>query len=205
MTLTPKDNLYTGQLRKYTREDKEKFALQWILHGEISSAAEACGIPRKTAAAWTHARWWERLVEVVRLRHKDEIEAKFEHIIAKSADQILERLDKGDAVVVKGKVVRVPVRAKDLAGVMATTQDKLRVSRNQPNNFSVTATLDLKQLASNFARAGRTYQRVLHDKKDPDNLPYFGQKGQNTDDLDAEEVIEEAQLEELEDDGSTIN
>lgn len=190
---------------KYTREDKEKFALQWILTGNVSKAAKACGIPRETTLRWMKKAYWERLVEYVRLRHKDELEAKYEAILDKSADQIIDRIDNGDPAIIRGKVVRVPVKAKDLAGVMGTTQDKLRISRNQPNNISVSATMDLRQLASNFARAGRTYQQVLHGRADPDKLPYFGAAGQPTDNID--EVDETAELEELEDsndDGSDL-
>ncbi len=188
MTSTPK-----LPPRKYTREDKEQFALQWLLHGNVSKASAAIGVPRQTAQLWMKSRWWGSLIDRMRLIHKEEIESKYEHIITKAADGLLDRLENGDEVMTKGgKMTRIKVKARDLAGVMGTTQDKLRISRNQPNNISVSATLNMRELASNFARAGRTYQLELNGRgdKDKDKLPYFGQLGNNTDDINEVEYVE---------------
>jgi hypothetical protein len=134
----------------------------YILHGELSRAARECGIPKQTAHRWMNKAWWPRLVDVVRIRHKEELEAKFENILDKSADQLIDRIHNGDVIPHKGGLIRVPVKAKELAQVIDATHANLRTSRNQPNNISVSATMDLRQLASNFARAGRTYQKELH-------------------------------------------
>jgi hypothetical protein len=198
-TSTPK-----RELRKYTRADKELYALQWLLHGQLDQACKAANIPRQTAQSWMKSRWWNSLIEVVRLRHKEEIEAKYEHIIAKSAEQIIDRLDNGDSVLMKnGAIKKVPVKAKELAGVMGTAQDKLRTSRNQPNTISINATLNLGQLASNFAKAGRLYQRELNGRvpEPMAKLPFFGEQGENTDNID--DVEYEEVPEDLDNDGST--
>lgn len=174
--------------KKYTREDKERFALCWILHGTVLGAAKAAGIPRKTAEGWMRKAWWDQLVEVVRIRHKDQIEAKLEKILDISTDALIDRLENGNTQFFKGSLYKVPVPAKELAGVIDTSHKNLRTSRNQPNNVSVVATMDLRQLASNFARAGRTYQLELNGRTSPDRLPLFEQKGDPSDDIDEVEL-----------------
>lgn len=156
--------------KAYTKEDRERYALSWILHGEITRASSACGIPRKTCSTWMEKAWWNALVENVRLRHKDQIEAKYENILDRSTDELQDRLANGDAIVANGAVIRVPVKAKELAGIIDIVQSNLRTSRNQPNNFSVSATMNLSQLASDFAKAGRKYQYDLHGLPPPGTI-----------------------------------
>lgn len=177
-TLSPTELVSTTSTRKesspkelpvkresYDKEDKEAAAAAFILHGTIREAAKALDFPEQTVYAWTRKAWWPKLVDTMRMRHQEFIEARMSHTLELVSDALVDRLENGDYVYnsTKDKVVRIPIKAKEMANILATVHDKLRVMRNQPTDLKATAVLNLSDLTQDFVKLAREY-RVKEDK-----------------------------------------
>ena len=73
---------------------------------------------------WTTQSWFGTLLAEVRQEKNAELDAAYTRILHKATDELIDRLENGDPVVINGKVARKPVAARDLALVAAITFDK---------------------------------------------------------------------------------
>jgi hypothetical protein len=60
-----------------------------------------------------------------------ELDGAFTRIIHKATDELLDRLNNGDAVLIDGEVRRKPVSARDLALISGIAHDKRALIRRQ--------------------------------------------------------------------------
>ena len=155
-------------IRKYTRADKEEFAAAFLVLGEVKSASEQVKIPQVTCHGWTKKIWWPNLLDNVRMHHQELIESKMGHIIELCTSGLVDRLQHGDVVLRGSNLMRVPVKAHEIAKIMGVTQDKLRVLQNRPTNLIATASIDMNAEVASLAKIGREYMYQLKiPEKDP--------------------------------------
>ena len=122
---------------KYTDEDRQRVALEFLITGNMKRVAENTGIPRTTLLGWKKTEWWDELV--VKLRHEkgEEFDAKLTKLIDASFEQAQDRVENGDYRVNKeGELIRVPMGGKELVITGATVYDKQRLHRNEPTSIS---------------------------------------------------------------------
>ncbi len=150
-----------GPGSKYTDEDRRKAALEYSLTGSLTKVAARTGIPRKTLSDWKNkSDWWVEISAEVRHQKEAKILADNDEIIDKAHREIVDRLDNGDVQLVRTKngveLHKVPVKAKDAAVIRGISDDKRRVSLNQPTAITGNTT-DMVALANEFRKLSQQW------------------------------------------------
>lgn len=104
---------------------------------------------------WAQRPEWADIHGELSQAISEEQKAGFRAMIAKGTSKALERLERGDEVVLKGgETVSVPVRARDAAVIASIAMDKLRLLEGRPTRItgSVQALVDLRQQLGREAR-----------------------------------------------------
>ena len=104
-----------------------------MLLGNISATARATGIPRRTIGTWTQNVWWVTLEAELRHQIDDEILANNLQIIIKAQAGVLDRLERGDALLVNGEQVRIPVKFRDLGIILGIAAEQYLRWRDLPS------------------------------------------------------------------------
>jgi hypothetical protein len=120
----------------YTDEQRREAAGHYVVVGNWQAVSEATGIPHRTCTSWSHAPWFATLYAEVRAEKGAELDGAYTRIIHKAADELLDRLENGDAVLIDGEVKRRPVSARDLAMINGIIYDKRALARNQPTEIT---------------------------------------------------------------------
>ncbi len=117
------DLVETGS--KYSDEDRRRAVAEYCVHGTISQVSKATGIPGRTLSGWKNTDWWVCEYTKVRAQKEEEITANNLAIITAAQEGIKDRIANGDHHLNKdGKLVRVPVKARDLSVVSGIAWDK---------------------------------------------------------------------------------
>lgn len=140
------------QASKYTREQKIKACATYLLCGNVYQTAMTCGLDPNTVSDWkTRSTWWPELTDQLRKDHQDSLDAIVTTTIDTVIGKLTERLDQGDAYVQKdGSVGYLPVKAKDLAVIMAVLYDKRALIRGEATSIRKESTESLKTLENRF-------------------------------------------------------
>ena len=151
-----------GPGSKYTDEDRRKAALEYSLTGSLTRVAARTGIPRKTLSDWKNqSDWWVEISAEVRHQKEAKILAGNEEIIDKAHREIVDRLDNGDVQLVRIKngveLHRVPVKAKDAAVIRGISDDKRRLTLNQPTAITGKAE-NMNSLAQEFRKLSQQWE-----------------------------------------------
>ena len=159
-----------GPGSKYTDEDRRRAALEYALTGSLTKVAKRTGIPRKTVSDWKNkSDWWVEVSAKVRHQKEAKILADNEEVIDKAHREIVDRLDNGDVQLVRTKngveLHRVPVKAKDAAVIRGISDDKRRLSLNQPTAITGKST-DMVALANEFRKLSQQW-----DEKRINSIP----------------------------------
>jgi hypothetical protein len=120
----------------YTDEQRREAVGHYVVLGNWQAVSKATGIPHRTCTSWAHAPWFATLFAEVRAEKGAELDGAFTRIIHKAADEILDRLENGDAVLIDGEVKRRPVSARDLAMINGIIYDKRALARNEPTGIT---------------------------------------------------------------------
>ncbi len=116
-------------------DDRIQAAVAWLITGSVEEAGKLCNIPPRTIRDWMTKGWWEEVLGEAKTIKQKELDAVWTGLIHKSTTELRKRLDDGDPVMTKtGEVKFMPVKARDLAVIMAITTDKRALSRNQPTS-----------------------------------------------------------------------
>jgi hypothetical protein len=116
----------------YTDEQRREAVGHYVVLGTWQAVSKTTGIPHRTLTDWSHQPWFATLYAEVRAGKNSELDGALTRIIHKATDELLDRLQNGDAVLIDGEVKRKPVSARDLAMVAGIIYDKRALARNQP-------------------------------------------------------------------------
>jgi transposase-like protein len=116
----------------YTDEQRREAVAEYVVLGNWRKVAEATGIPQRTLGDWAKQPWFHTLLAEVRAEKGAELDGQLTRIIHKATDQLMDRLENGDPVLIAGEVKRKPVSARDLAMVAAIVYDKRALLRDDP-------------------------------------------------------------------------
>jgi hypothetical protein len=140
----------------YTDEQRREAVAQYVVLGNWRKVAEATGIPQRTLGDWSKQPWFHTLFAEVRAEKGAELDGQLTRIIHKATDQLIDRLENGDPVLISGEIRRKPVSARDLAMVAAIVYDKRALLRDDPTSI-VKAPFDARQMLTrleSYARQG---------------------------------------------------
>jgi hypothetical protein len=141
----------------YPDEKRIEVASLFACLGDAVVVGELAKVPPATVKTWRNQDWFKTLLEEIRDENNQKLDAKFTEIVQKCQEQILDRLEHGDCVLLRdGTEVRKKINAKELALVGAITVDKRQIIRNKPTSISQSVNSEgisddkLKQLAKTF-------------------------------------------------------
>lgn len=143
--------------RKYSRELIVEIATRWLVMGSKKKALEGTGVPEKTLTSWFSTKWWNNLIDAIRDEKAGELDAALTGVIHKAVTAVSDRLEGGEYRLDKeGKLVRVPVSARDAMMVGAIAYDKRQLNRSLPTSISETTGDRLRALQAQLeAVSGR--------------------------------------------------
>ena len=144
-----------GQLTHYDDTVKINAAYLYAACGNYSKTARDTNIPRTTIVGWAKDSpvWVDSLVKA-RQEISDEILAHNLELVVLSNEEIKDRIQNGDSVLRGDKLVRVPMKGRDLAVVAGIKEDKVRVALGQAT--SITVSQDNRELAEVCKELSRT-------------------------------------------------
>lgn len=132
-------------LGKYDLDTKLQAAIAYLMTGSSEEAGRLCNIPGRTIRDWMYSSWWEDLVREAQTVKQKELDAIWTSLIHKVADKLRDRIDGGDCQLTRdGKLVAIPIKAKDLAFIMSVVTDKRALMRGQATSRKETVSLDQK-------------------------------------------------------------
>ncbi len=123
---------------KHTIENRYRAAAALLATGNSIAASRESGIPASTIRHWVHNDDnFQMICQEIRTEYGEQIKYKFAEIIHESAKETLDRVKNGDVTrdTKTGELVRIPVKARDLAIIGGVVFDKLRLAENQPTNI----------------------------------------------------------------------
>ena len=152
----------------YPDEKRIEVATLFAVTGSKTRVEALTGVPRATVARWIREDWFKDLLEAIRAENDQLLDAKMTEIVVKALDQVEDRVENGDTVILKdGTPVRRPMTGKDLSIVQAIQIDKRQLLRGKPTSrteqiSNQTVEKKLLDLAENFRKlANRTPEKEL--------------------------------------------
>ena len=129
----------------------------YLALGNLSEASRICNVPYETCKKWKQADWWDKLITDIQSGEGQRSDNKMTKVIDKALDLILTRMDEGDYQYDQktGRLVKVPLKARDLERVASGLFDKRQLIRKQPTNIKqsdLSQTERLMQIAEQFSQ-----------------------------------------------------
>jgi hypothetical protein len=117
--------------------DKIKAVASYLVLGDASKVEEVTGIPAGTIRYWKTQPWWFELVQKVAREQDEKIKSRFTHIINKTQDVILDRIDNGETILTKdGRLIQKPISAKDAAIIASIAVEKRKIIQDSERQLS---------------------------------------------------------------------
>jgi len=152
---------------RWPESKKQEAVVTYLSTGSVTETGRACNVPPETVGQWKNTDWWKQMVESIQSGEGQRTDNKISTTIDKALDLILDRMDTGDYQYDQrtGRMVKIPLKARDLERVASGLFDKRQLIRKQPTNIKAA---DLGQadrllaLAEQFAAmAGKPKEVVI--------------------------------------------
>lgn len=142
------------------RWDKKKqlaAVTTYLATGSIAETSRIINVPYRTVQEWTYTDWWKDLIKEIQSGEAQRTDNKMSKVIEKTLDMLIDRIEEGDYQYDQktGRLVKLPLKARDLEKITSGLFDKRQLIRKQPTNIKVD---DLNQaerllkLADQFAK-----------------------------------------------------
>lgn len=116
----------------YTDEKRIEVASIFAVTGSPDRTEELTGVPATTVKGWIRTEWFQKLLDDIRAENDHVIDAKFNKILDKSLELVMDRMENGDFHVLRdGTLIRRPVGLRDLTISQAITIDKRQLLRGK--------------------------------------------------------------------------
>lgn len=129
----------------------------YLATGSIAETSRIINVPYRTVQSWKlESEWWPKVVEEIQSGENQKIDQKMSRIIDKTLEKLVERIEDGDYMYDQktGRMVKVPIKARDLERITSGLFDKRQLIRKQPTNIKSdpsNQTDRLLKLAEQFA------------------------------------------------------
>jgi len=163
----------------------------YLATGNMAETSRLINVPKGTLDKWKTSDWWKDLIEEIQSGEGQKQDNKMSKVIDKALDTLMERIDDGDFQYDQrtGRLVKVPLKARDLERVTSGLFDKRQLIRKKPTNIKVD---DLNQ-AGRLLKLAEQFARFAGKKVDPDRVVDQYIDGEYNQVVDAE-VIEDDSL-----------
>lgn len=129
----------------------------YLAVGSMVETSKICNVPVPTIKTWRQQIWWKELVDSIQSGENQKTDNKMSKVIDRALDIIVERLEQGDYQYDQktGKLVKVPLKARDLERITSGLFDKRSLIRKEPAAIKaedLNQAERLLQLAKEFAK-----------------------------------------------------
>jgi len=146
-----------GKITLYDDTAKINAACLYAASGNYSQVARDTNINRNTIMAWARdSAVWQESLSKAQQEISDEILAGNLKLVVKTNEETMDRVENGDYVLRGDKLVRVPMKGRDLAVVGGIKEDKARVALGQATSISGKSE-DMKALANKFRKLSQQW------------------------------------------------
>lgn len=140
----------------WSKKKRLEAVTTYLALGSMVETARLCNVPVSTLEGWKRSDWWGELVQDIQSGEGQKQDNKMSKAIDKALDLIMERMEEGDYQYDQktGRLVKVPLKARDLERVASGLFDKRQLIRKQPTNIKVNEQSQqdrLLKLAEQFA------------------------------------------------------
>lgn len=134
----------------------------------MAETSRLINVPKGTLDKWKTSDWWKDLIEEIQSGEGQKQDNKMSKVIDKALDSLMERIDDGDFQYDQrtGRLVKVPLKARDLERVTSGLFDKRQLIRKKPTNIKVD---DLNQ-AGRLLKLAEQFAAFAGKKVDPDRV-----------------------------------
>lgn len=160
----------------------------YLALGNLSETSRVCNVPMRTVTLWKSQEWWSKLVNDIQSGEGQRTDNKMSKTIDKALDMLMERMEQGDYQYDQktGRLVKVPLKARDLERVVGGLFDKRQLIRKQPTNIKAS---DLGQ-ADRLAQLATQFAQLVGQKVEPEKLVNEYIEGECSDITDVENLNE---------------
>jgi len=128
----------------------------YLATGSLVQTAKIINVPTETVKAWKKSDWWKEMVGDIQSGEGQVADNKMSKVIDKTLDMLVTRLEDGDFQYDQktGRLVKVPLKARDLERIASGLFDKRQLIRKQPTNIKeddLNSAARLLNLAKQFA------------------------------------------------------
>lgn len=128
----------------------------YLALGSIVETARICNVPVPTIKTWKLQPWWKETIDSIQSGENQKTDNKMSKIIDNALDMLVKRIEEGDYQYDQktGKLVKVPLKARDLERISSGLFDKRQLIRQQPTSIKadeLNQTERLLKLAEQFA------------------------------------------------------
>lgn len=145
----------------------------YLATGNLSETSRIINVPLRTCQEWQKSDWWKQLVSEIQSGEAQRTDNKMSKVIDKTLEMLMSRIEEGDYQYDQktGRLVKVPLKARDLERITSGLFDKRQLIRKQPTNIKqddLSQAERLVNLAKQFAVfSGQTPQpKELEIEKD---------------------------------------
>lgn len=139
-------------------DDRIEAAISWLITGSWEAASKLCGIPASTIRQWSTSSWWEDVLTEAKTKKQAELDAVWTGLIHDATKELRDRVENGEVHLTRtGEKRRIPLKARDLATVVAMAVEKRALARGQATSRTEKITLDqrLDKLGKKFDEEGK--------------------------------------------------
>lgn len=152
----------------YTYKEKYEAAAIYIATGNWNFVEKQTGITRQTLYNWRKQPWWTELINDIQIQDKVESNKTLKRIKEQALSVVSDRLENGNLQYDQksGKLVRVPVNARDAHRIASdlidkeeVLQDRIRHLGEQENTRTADVLKDLQSAFTKIAEDAGKYQK----------------------------------------------
>ena len=152
----------------WTEKKQLEVVTTYLALGTVSETARVCNVPPRTIRYWRAQDWWTQLVNDIQSGEGQRADNKMTKAIDKALDLLMDRMEQGDYQYDQktGRLVKVPLKARDLERVASGLFDKRQLIRKQPTNIKAS---DLGQ-ADRLVQLATQFAKLVGEKVEPEKL-----------------------------------
>lgn len=145
------------ELGHWSEKKQLEVVTTYLAIGNLAEVGRLLNVPLPTLKKWKQQPWWKELVDSIQSGENQKADNKMSKIIDRALDLIVDRLEKGDCQFDQktGKLVKIPLRARDLERIASGLYDKRSMIRKEPTAIKaeeLNQAERLMQLAKDFAK-----------------------------------------------------
>ena len=133
----------------------------YLATGSIAETSRIINVPYRTVQEWTYSDWWKQLMTEIQSGENQKTDNKMSRVIEKTLDMLVSRIEEGDYQYDQktGRLVKIPLKARDLERITSGLFDKRQLILKQPTNIKqddLNQADRLLKLAEQFAKFSGT-------------------------------------------------